>query len=819
MTLIAHWKMDETTGAVVVDTTGNVPNLAIIGTPTFSVEGVDGTAIAFGGSCQVFENNKTAAAFNGIGAVTVSGWIKASTNSANNLAIKVYRSSSYNFYLTQQSDGTLKFYGNAGTTTDFETTSDDAVDLAGGEFVHIAASVDLTTEVRKIYVNGVPVASTDAGIISAATFDFAGAVIDFAIGGYDSVSPYVVDDFRVYDTALSDAAVLALYEEFAPTAAPAASLPLVLYGFISAASGSLPLRLIGGTSAASASLPMRLEAPDPTHYRAVSAKWAALVLLDGSDISDQITGEVTVEHEENASGLCSFSIIPGSGTIDPDAFERKAVEITFVGLDSGGSTLYTSRRFTGITSTASYDPDSGLLTIEGTTDLQGRLENLPRASIDVICGGSWSEHIFDNEADGWQYAQDRLSTRAGEVHVDNYGHVVSVDWAAKGTADVTITDAHRFTGALRLSRANRRDLVSRVRVTLDFRFVRLRHREIGVHLIDTYGFCHYLNNGWTLPAKDMVRSAADSNEWVRISDISFTDLPVAGTYCTPSRGWTGNAGAFCLGAFWRAARRWAQTITERYTLDVIATDLEEAIGVQLLTEDYGIEAQYDAADYENVKAYETTPTSAVFSTKTDDWQVDADTAEADGRAAMETAQEVVLAKARSTLLGRARKTRLTVPAVFDPSITLASTVAIDTTYMDAKGKVARIRESLDLESGRLDQEFDLALSRHEGSGLAVDDTLEAADAPEQPQEETSARHYYMQYRIGGTVNCPTDNEDWDGYMTNVQESERYPGAAVYRERLVVAMPEIEAAARDATRVTAAQSFEVAIPQDTLSMSY
>ena len=819
MTLIAHWKLDETSGTTVADTTGNVPNLAIVGSPAFAVAGVDGTAIAFGGSSQVFENNKTSAPFHGIGAVTVSGWVKASTNAAVNLLIKVYRGTSSNFYLTQQADGTLRFYGNAGTTTDFVTTTDDAVDLAGGEFVHIAASVDLTTEARAIYVNGTPVASTDSGLIAATTFDFAGAVIDFAIGGYDSVAPYVVDDVRVYDTALSGSEVLAIYDAFAPTAAPAASLPMLLSGFISAPAASLPLRLIGGTSAAAASLPMRLEAPDPTHYRATAARWSVSCVLDGVDISDQITGAVSVEHEETASGVCSFAMIPGSGAIDPDSFERKPVEITFNGIDSGGSVLYTSRRFTGITATASYDPDTGLLSIDGTTDLQGRMENLPREAVDVIVGGSWSEHIFDAQADGWQYAQDRLSTRAAEVHVNNYGHLVSVDWAAKAAADVTLTDAHRFTGALRLSRANRRDLVSRVRVTLDFRFTRLRHREIGVHLIDTFGFCHYLNNGWTLPSKDMVRSAADSNEWVRVSEISYTDLPIAGTYCTPSRGWIGGADAFCLGAFWRAARRWAQTITERYTLDVVATDLEESIGVQLMTEDYGIEAPYDGADFENVKAYDSTPNGAVFSTKTDDWQADADTAEASGRAAMEAAQEVALAKARATLLDRARNNRLTVPALFDPSITLESTVAVSTAYLTAKGKVARIRETLDTGSGRLDQELEIALSRHGGSGLAVDDPLDAADAPEQTQEETSARHYYMQYRIGGTVNCPADNEDWDGYMTNVQASLRYPGAAVYRERLVVAMPEIEAAARDATRVPAAQSFEVEIPEDTLTMSY
>lgn len=42
MTLIAHWKLDEASGTYVVDTTGNVPNLDIVGTPTFSVDGVDG---------------------------------------------------------------------------------------------------------------------------------------------------------------------------------------------------------------------------------------------------------------------------------------------------------------------------------------------------------------------------------------------------------------------------------------------------------------------------------------------------------------------------------------------------------------------------------------------------------------------------------------------------------------------------------------------------------------------------------------------------------------------------------------------------------
>jgi hypothetical protein len=599
------------------------------------------------------------------------------------------------------------------------------------------------------------------------------------------------------------------------------SLPMSLSGFLTSAAASLPVRLHTVEAGAAASLALVLEAGDPSHYRGTVAAWAPQVVLDGVDISDQLVGRITIEHAENESGEATFTLLPDPGTIDLSDYERKAVAISFVGKSDLGATLYTVRRFTGITTTAVIDPDAGELTVSATTDLQGRLEQLDRAQLTQLIGGQWSAHVFDDTADGYQYALDRLSTLAQAIHVDVYGRLVLDDWAAKATADVELTDAHRFGNTLSLSRANRRDLITRVAVAVDFRFARLRHRAIELIFWDALGFCHYLNNGWRAPAKDMIRAAADGTAWTRTSDITWVELPpINPSVCNPPRAWAGGADLFCLGASWTAARRWAQTLTEEYTLTVRAPDLEESIGIQTSKADYGLEATFDATDYEAQNDFSGPPAGASYDSGLADWVLAADTTEADGRSALEAAIACALAKARVEILGRARKNRVRLANVYDPSLTLDKTIRVNTPYLLAKGKLARITETLDLVTGEPRQVLELALSRHGGAGLAVDDTLEAPTAPSAPAETPTARTVYLPYRLGATEFSAADDPDWDGYMTNVAAGSPIYDAAgeIYRDRFVVRMPEIEEAARDAVSAQAPQTYELIVPQDELTVS-
>lgn len=626
-----------------------------------------------------------------------------------------------------------------------------------------------------------------------------------------------LDEIIFFDSTLAAGDVSTLYAE-ATGNFPPDIIPVKLQGWLSQPAASIPVKLQTITQHPAASIPVKLQGPDPAHYGAAVTTWSALVELAGTDITAQLVGPISIEHEETTSGLASFSIYPPTGALDPADYERQAVAITFEGRDSGGAVTYRSRRFTGISSTAVFDPDRGVLRISATTDLQGKLEQYPRAAIDQVIGGQWSEHVFDDTADGWQYAQDRLSTIPAEMHIDNYGHLVVIPWAP-GAVDVTLTDSARFNDTLELERVSSRDLLTRIDLTFDFRFTRLRHREMSVAFIDNIGLCGYLDGEAEFAAKDMIYQAADANPWTRISPITFTELPAAGAYCDPVRVWIGDPRkVFCMAASWRAAYRWAQTITEVYSIAITATDLEQAVGRLAVGEDYGIEAIYDASEYERDRSFSQAPAGSVFSSKTNDYQIDATAAERTGRAALEAAQECAISAARVEILGRARRNRVRLSPVYDPSITLASTVRVNTPHLVATGKVYALRETLDPIAGAVELDLELAISRHGGSGLAVDDPVTAPATPDQEQETNTGRVYVMQTHAGGVTGAPPDSDALEGWITNAYGPARTDPSNLYRERFFIRMPEIEGAARQKTEVAQAADYILAVPEDELTLS-
>jgi hypothetical protein len=275
--------------------------------------------------------------------------------------------------------------------------------------------------------------------------------------------------------------------------------------------------------------------------------------------------------------------------------------------------------------------------------------------------------------------------------------------------------------------------------------------------------------------------------------------------------------ALCLTARWKAARRWAQTVTEQYAITVYAPDLEEAVGEIALEEDYGLEAVYDATDYESDRSWNDRPGGFVLKAATNDWESEATDVEYAGRAELEDAEECAIEKAKTEILRRARLNRVTFSPVYRPDVSLSSTVEVDTPYLTCTGKVARIEETIDPTTGTLDQTLEVAISRHGGSGLAATTPTAPVEQPEFPAEEPTPRSYTVQYRIGGTTNAQEDDPEWDGFVTNVQPFRRVPGEPLYETRFVLKMPEIESTAREAIDVPAAESFELEVPEDPLTI--
>ena len=202
--LVAHWKLDEATGAVAADD---------------AIYGYDGTLINMDDSDWVPGNTGNALDFDGVndhvvtggicaemagGDVTISAWVKAPTvNTAHQFMVSINSSNGTNNKImlgTQGNSATLSLY-ESGWHDTATTVIDDA-------WHHIAYVLEDSSDTITIYVDGsdvlsftltVPISTTDVFSLGQ-EYDAGMATGDFYDGQLDEV--------RVYDRALSEAEIV-----------------------------------------------------------------------------------------------------------------------------------------------------------------------------------------------------------------------------------------------------------------------------------------------------------------------------------------------------------------------------------------------------------------------------------------------------------------------------------------------------------------------------------------------------------------------------------------------------------------------------------
>ncbi len=270
--------------------------------------------------------------------------------------------------------------------------------------------------------------------------------------------------------------------------------------------------------------------------------WRPYILLNGTDISARLTGQVAIEREEDAAPLARFTWVPTPGAIDPLAYLGNTVQIWWQHLTTAGAERYRRLRFTGLVSHTRWSPDRRVLDFECTSDLQTLLERMAAAHIaDIIPGSCWSEHVFNSERTGWEIALDRLSTTELCLWQDVDGSIRTSSIRAAAAPDYTFTDDSRFADSLRLEYGSRRDVVNQITLTMDYRFPRKRHRQISFSWMPYSGFgsagssgsgsvCQYLENPYPLCSRAMVASAATGTEWVIQGDINYVEVWPPGLY-------------------------------------------------------------------------------------------------------------------------------------------------------------------------------------------------------------------------------------------------------------------------------------------------
>lgn len=543
-------------------------------------------------------------------------------------------------------------------------------------------------------------------------------------------------------------------------------------------------------------------------------RWSLRVWVNGFDYGPHLVGVTRIEAEENTATLADFTVTAAAGSINPADWLDHLIIIQFV--DDAGAAW---TRFVGRVETMDFQPDGHRVSVRASSGLQSFLEGMTRDQILALIPGYWSEFVFDPTADGYQYALDVLSTVPNEIHVDPLGFLVSVDMAAKAVADIVIDDEGRLDQAARFQRMKARDILNEVQISFGFRFPVLRQRDVSNRFVaDPSIWCEYLLEGFELCQREMVASAAAAHGW-QPTPPSFEPIPGPGSYgCGLSQPTIWVAGqdlsAYCLSAYWLSSKRWAQQVEESYTLTVRAPQSIQAFGSISLAESYGIDSGYDPSDWEeSIINGEVTPGASQVPGGSD-WVVPADSETPKSRAAMEAAQVVVMNKASAEILRRHRANTLSLALVYRPDISLDKTLEIDSTRIQAKGKLRAYIETFDHDQGVPLLDVSLAISRRGGAGMVEASALAAAVAPAAPAEPGGPYTIGMSYHIGGRPGSPPDTDDLAGYITNYLTS-TVPPDQRYTRRFNAPTLEIEAAARDPQARPTAQVYLVDIPDDSL----
>lgn len=571
--------------------------------------------------------------------------------------------------------------------------------------------------------------------------------------------------------------------------------------------------------------------------------WRLVVKYNGFDVTSRVFGVVSIDQEENASAIARFRFRATTGALDPIAYVGGPVEITFYDLAADGSTNYASKRFAGVVSDVSVDPQTSTLDITCTTDLQSAANALSRTQIDSLVGGTWSPAVFDPGAQGFDYLVDQLDTVQASLWHSPSG-IVRTDWAP-GSPFVTLTEADIYSRSLIFLPANRNDLVNRLSVGFDYRFARKRQRTLKVSWKTSIPWCAMLLNGVTHCQRTMVEAAADGGAWTLQGGITFDPLPVSQAFrCvthtggTVTIGWVAGAAqeALCKGANWTAAARWQQMVTEYHAITIEAPESVAKNGAVPQAESYALQCTDDISQWVEADAFD--GPGAGFSGvggnvvsggyTLGDVALDATDDPNTGRAAADAARQCLIDYGIARIASAHRANTVTCDTRFYPALDLTRTVRINTAHLAATGKVRRLVDRFDIDTGQAKTRVYLAISRQGGTGSVTTTPTVADSAPTPTAESGIPTRLDLQTRVGGLATSVPYNEDWTGYTTNYQydpndpnpfaDDPDNPNTNVYPVKFAVEYPEITGAAVEAIELPASQTVSIEIRNDELTLA-
>ena len=438
------------------------------------------------------------------------------------------------------------------------------------------------------------------------------------------------------------------------------------------------------------------------------ADFSTLVLTVNSIVitHNQIRDNITINRVENESAIMSVTLSPPAGLQDVDYWAGQDVSLTIDGVTA----------FAGVVDMPEIDVIYKKITLV-CNDKRREILN----ALDVSTTGYYSSAIFGDTENTIDELEQRLTTIPSAADIKPDGTSSITDINPKTIADFTLTDSTIYHRKPEASPTSRIRLTNQVNLTFNYRYTRLRHRERSFKIQDE-DYCDIFAAAGPFTKKTSFIDYANQMDWLlNESTITWDELPESGliTECSGADFVLYNWGGYAESMYFDAAKRFAQTVVEEFTITVKAPQSITQHGVIEWNQDNGINIEYSSREWENFTKYDA-PTGGTADVN--DYYTDEDGLVADYENAILTAINI----ANTKIIKSHRDTQVLFETDLRLDFNLTHTIALSTDILDAQGKVTGIYHVISIGKRKGNTTTEISLSTAQGAQITDDITIAPA---------------------------------------------------------------------------------------------
>lgn len=525
------------------------------------------------------------------------------------------------------------------------------------------------------------------------------------------------------------------------------------------------------------------------------------------DVSSNLINTLTIEAEEGSAKIAEFSLVPHAGPLSVTKWIGKAVLIWYQ------SENEQHLLFKGVVDEPIYDPITHITTFTCTDQLQERIERLAKAEINQLIKGQWSSTVFESQSSNWLYAQDQLSTIPASLDLDNNNEFQLTLWKCKIEPDYIFDDDNILYQSMQVQLANRREIHNQANITFQYRFQRLKQREVEYLYAYPLDFCEQNYRNSTLPNVDMIKQAIDGTGWLLKGNVEYEhqrgpgwvtcgDVTFGFMIKDEIRRFLVREARFVL------AKRFVQTVTEHYELCLKAPQSIAQLGVIANQETLSYEVPADTDKFVNIMKYQPPLKDSVLDDEGNFVKPVKDDV------ALSNVIQTKLNQAKTTILKSHRNNLITFKTSLHPSVQRMHTIKVDSQHVKAQGKVKHVIHECDFNQGSCITTIAIAVSRTDNDNEVLEKGLVFQLSQKAQPEEAKKIQIILPTHLGGRKSALPYNDALDGYTGNEKLE---PGAKPYPERFVITAPGIESAQAPEDHHIPFD-FDIAIPNELLLLT-